>query len=115
MDVIAHLLALISIDRVWTPFHRAQHQVGEETVQLGAAMRRACRAAAPENARTYTEIAAILLHQNVGCHLAGAKEAVLRVVDAHRLVDAARCEEWSDWISQRSASSTSGRVFGRSP
>ena len=58
VDVVADLLALVAEDPVGRARQRHLHQIGEEAVQLDAAVLRAGQAAAPEDADLEAEVLA---------------------------------------------------------
>ena len=89
MDVVAHLLSAVAEDGVGLAGHGAAHQIGEEPVELGACMVRARQAASTEADRGHVEVAAVLLHEQVGGGLGDAEQRVGRGVDRHRRVDPA--------------------------
>src|SRR5207237_10887230 len=68
--------------------HDALPILGEEAVQLHAAVLRPGEAAAAEDADGQPEVAAVLLRHQVGRRLGGPEQAVQRLVDAAALVDA---------------------------
>ena len=92
MDVVAHLLAPVAEDRVGLAGHRALHQVGEEAVQLRAGVLGAGQAAAAEADRRHVEVAAVLLHQQVGGRLRDAEQ---RVQWTRRSTSRCRCRRSS--------------------
>ena len=77
VDVVAHLLAAVAVDRVALAGDRAAHQVREEAVQL-----RARRGSGPvrqpprKHDRRHVEVAPVLLHEQVGGRLRDAEERV---------------------------------------
>ena len=75
-DVVAHLLALVAVDRVRGARDRRLHQVGEEPVELGAGVDGAGDAAAAQAARGHVEIAPVLLGQEIGGGLRDSEERV---------------------------------------
>src|ERR1041384_6107245 len=81
MNVVANLLALVSQNRIRSARHDALHQVCEEAVQLRSGMTRSREAASAEHTRLHAEVAAILLHHDVGGDLGSPEHAVQRVVD----------------------------------
>src|SRR5581483_2827304 len=72
VDVVADLLAAVAEDPVRRAGHRAAHQVREEAVELGARVMWAGQASAPKADRRNTEIAPVLLDQQVGGRLGDA-------------------------------------------
>jgi hypothetical protein len=73
MDVIADLFALLAINPVKLPFDIAFDEIAQEAVRFHAAVVWASEAAAPETAGFHSEIAAILLHQDIGGNFRGAE------------------------------------------
>ena len=88
MDVVADLLAVVAEDRVRLAADRAFDEIGEEAMQLRAGMAGPGQAAAAEAGRAHAEIAAIFLHQHVGCDLRRAEQAVQGLIDRHVLTNA---------------------------
>ena len=84
VNVIAHLFALVTKDAIGPADDAAFHQVGKKAVQLRAGVRRASQTAAAETRRRHSKIAAVFLHQNIGRDFRGAKQRMLRLIDAHR-------------------------------
>ena len=82
-------LPAVAEHRVRLAGHRAPHQVGEEPVQLRPGVVGAGQAAAAEADGRHVEVAAVLLHQQVGGRLRDAEQRVGGAVDRHRRVDAA--------------------------
>ena len=89
VDVVAHLLAFVAEDAVLAAFEVALHQVAQEAVQLDAGVIRPGEAAAAQAAGRHAEVAAVLLHHDVGRDLRRAEQRVLRLVD--REVSAMPC------------------------
>src|SRR5690606_32696357 len=73
--------------RILLPGYGALNQVGQETVQLSSAMGGASETSTAEDPRVHTKIFSILLSEHVRSHLAGSEQAMLGVVNAHRLID----------------------------
>ncbi len=88
VDVVSDLLALVAKDRIRGSGDRTPDQVREKAVQLGARVGGAGEAASAEADRVHAEVASVLLHQNVGRHLARAEQAVRGAIERHALVDA---------------------------
>ena len=76
VKVVTHLLAVIPVDRVWVARNCALHEVGQETVELGAGMA-ARQAAAAKTRGPHPEVAAILLDEHVGGDLGGTEQGVV--------------------------------------
>ena len=66
VDVVADLLALVAEDAVGAALEAALDEVAEEAVQLDAGVVGAGEAAAAEAAGGHAEVAAVLLHHDVG-------------------------------------------------
>ena len=81
-------LPLVAEHGVGRAGHGAFHQIGQEAVQLRAAVVGAGQAAAAEAGRLHAEVAAIFLHQHVGRDFRGAEQAVQRLVDRHVFANA---------------------------
>src|SRR6266571_982779 len=74
MDVVAHLFAFISKDAVRLASDGANHEIRKKAVQLGASVGRSGQTAAAKRHRRHSEIASVLLHQNVGRRLGCSEE-----------------------------------------
>lgn len=88
VNVVTHLLALISKHRVGQFGHGALHQVRQKTMQLGTAVIGARQTPAAKGSRLHTEVLPVLLHQNIGRYLRSAEQAVHGMVDRHILANA---------------------------
>src|SRR5881227_3895922 len=84
VNVIAHLFALVTEDAIGPADDATLHQVSEKPVQLSASVSWAGQTAAAKTRRRHSEIAAILLHQNICRHFRGPKKRMLGRIDAHR-------------------------------
>src|SRR5438105_9759917 len=87
VDVVADLLALVAEDSVRPALADRPGEIGEEPVELGARVVWTGQAAAAEAGGRQAEVAAVLLHEQVGRGLRDAEEAVHGRVDAAGLVD----------------------------
>lgn len=87
VDVVPHLFSLVPEHRVWSSGHTAFYQVGQESVQFGAAVARAGQASAPEADRVHAEVVTVLLDHDVGGDLGRTEHAVRAHVQTHGLVD----------------------------
>src|SRR3712207_7021452 len=83
VEVISDLLTLVSEHGVRSKGESAFHEVRQEAMELGAGMPRTGQASSPETSGAHSEVTPILLHEYVGCHFRGTKEAVQRTVDRH--------------------------------
>ncbi len=81
MDVVPHLLALITVNFVFAPFHVALDQITQEAVQLDAGMVGAGEAAAAQAAGGHVEIAAVFLNQDVGGQFGRAQQGMRALID----------------------------------
>ncbi len=88
VDVVADLLAAVAENGVRRGGGGALYEVGEEAVQLRAAVIGAGEAAATEAGGFHAEVAAVLLHENVGGDFGCAEQAVKGVIDRHFFRDA---------------------------
>src|SRR5207248_11108772 len=85
MNVIAHLFALVTEDAIGPADDATLHQVSEKPVQLSASVSWAGQTAAAKTRRRHSEIAAILLQQNICRDFRGPKKGMLGRIDAHGL------------------------------
>ncbi len=90
VDVVAHLLALVTENLVLAALHVALDQVTQKTVQFHAGMVGPGEATAAQAAGRHVEIAAVFLHHHVAGHLGGAEERVLALIDGEILGNAVR-------------------------
>lgn len=88
VNVVPHLFALVAENPVRAAGQVHLHQVAQEAVQLDPRVVRAGQAAAAQAAGLQAEVPAVLLHHDVCCHLRGAEEGVLGLVNALGLADA---------------------------
>ena len=88
VDVVADLLASVTEDLVFASFKVAFHEVTEKAVELDAAVVRAGEASSAEAAGGESEVAAILLHHDIGGDFGRAEEGVLGLIDGEILGDA---------------------------
>src|SRR5690348_6324373 len=65
VDIIAHLLALVTEYGIFLAFQIAFHQVTQEPVQLDSGVIGAGEASPSQTARRHVEIPAILLHHDI--------------------------------------------------
>src|SRR5437773_5145162 len=83
-NVIAPLFALVTDAAIGPADDATLHQVSKKPVQLSASVSWAGQTAAAKTRRRHSEIAAILLHQNIRRHFRGPKKRMLGRIDAHR-------------------------------
>src|SRR5688572_31982241 len=100
MNVVADLFPFVTEDAVLAPLEIAFHQVAEEAVQLDAGVIRPGEATAAQAAGGHSEIAPIFLDLDVGRHLGGAEQGMLRLIDREGLRNAVR-ESWIAVIPAR--------------
>src|ERR1035437_5922699 len=88
VNVVAHLLAFVTENRILLSRHRAFHEVRKKSVQLCPGMFWARQTASAENSRLHSKIFSVLLHQQVCCSFRCPKERMLGVINAHVLINA---------------------------
>src|SRR3954447_10403028 len=66
VNVVPHLLPLITEDAVRPPTRRAFHEIGKKTVQLRSRMRRSGQTTAAKTRRWHAEVATVFLDEHVG-------------------------------------------------
>src|SRR4051812_19604555 len=88
MDVVAHLLALVTEYPVLPLFDVAFDQVAQEAMQLYAGVIGPGQASTAQAGRRNIEISPVLLHHDVRRDLRSAKQRVLGLVDREILSDA---------------------------
>src|SRR5215469_3585355 len=88
MNVVANLLPAVAEHDIWPADGRALHKIGEKTMELHPGMIGTGETTAAKTHRLHAEITPIFLDQHVGGNFGSPKEAVHRLVNAHRLVDA---------------------------
>src|SRR5476649_2531859 len=76
VDVVTHLLALVTEDPVGTATDRAEHQIGKKAMHFGPGVGRAGKASATQADGWQSEVPAIFLHENIGGGFAGAEHGV---------------------------------------
>src|SRR5208337_3464666 len=87
-DIVTDLLALVAEHAVQAPFQIALDEVAEKAVEFHATMIRPGEAAAAETHGLHPEVAAVLLHEDIRCHLGGAEQRVLALIDGEVFADA---------------------------
>src|SRR5262245_53071937 len=88
MDIIADLLALVTIHLIKTAFDVALDQVTQEAVQLYATVVWSRETPAAQATGVHTKVAAVFLHHHIGGNFRGTKEAMFALVDGAVLTDA---------------------------
>jgi len=89
MDVVSNLLPLVAVDPVLAALGAGSHHVREKAVELRCTVGCTGKAPPAEAGGAHAEVASVLLHHDVCGDLARTEEAVLALVDAHRLGDSA--------------------------
>ncbi len=75
VDVIAHLLAFISVNPILPARHGAFHEVGQKSVKLGSRMGWSGQTSSAEYTRFHAEIPAIFLDHDIRGDFRGAAAA----------------------------------------
>src|SRR5438105_5998938 len=89
MNVVAHLLCLVSAHDVWNAFHTTFHQIREEAMQWYAGMRRSGQTSASKTGGRHAEVSAVFLNEKIRRCFRHAKQTVRALIEAHALVDTA--------------------------
>src|SRR3989338_9041789 len=90
VDVITHLLAFVTENRIVRTRRNALYQIGEEAVQLCPRVVGPREASTTKHSCIHREIFAVLLHQHVSRDLRCPKNAMERLVDGHRFINSLR-------------------------
>ena len=81
VNIVPHLLAFISKNRVSGAAERHLHQVRQKTVQLHAGMRWPGQTAAPKDSDSHVEVASIFLRGKIRRRLGSSKERMQCLID----------------------------------
>jgi hypothetical protein len=88
VEVVPHLLSLVTVDPVRPSRPNATAQIGEETVEFGTGMVRARQASAPKADGRHREVTAVLLDEQIGGGFRRPEQGVEGRIDPAPLVDA---------------------------
>ena len=81
---------MVPVDGIYPSAYKALDKVCQEAMKLRGRVSRPCKATTSERAGPQAKVTTVLLRNNVSREFAGAKNAVLALIDAHRFIYATR-------------------------